>query len=379
MRLIQLIISQLYDLMYYWRITLRNITKAAPRGALHIFTFITTTYIVFLPLAHSNSFQSDPSQFQYYFIGATPQNTLAFNKFPLLLLIASIADYIFYHCTYLQMFKTVTTQHVLLASEDIAQSCLVTNKIARDAVELTLGRKGASLDKKQKCKHLSSAIKVTLNSIDDLIKKFGQNSRYDYISSNVMIFLGHEGLDGRKTQMVKQGLETKNMYSDFLCLKNESCGWLQVRFESKNSAKKYKMNGNSLLVHKELCRVAPGACNAYYVGKDLLLPNSRNDRPLQFVKINDVNRIDFQGEHRTELQREARELFKGVDILSFICFPLIYADEVVGVLNINSSNYFVGGMNNEDSAIINSIVLPSLDSLSSLVFEWRTLRYGKAI
>jgi len=54
--------------------------------------------------------------------------------------------------------------------------------------------------------------------------------------------------------------------------------------------------------------------------------------------------------------------------------PLIYAGEVIGVLNINSSNYFVGGVNNDHTAMIDTVTLPSLSALSSLAFAWRKLK-----
>jgi len=221
---------------------------------------------------------------------------------------------------------------------------------------------------------LDRTLDSAISSLERQISNFMDNvSKSDVISANIMTTLRPNHFGPESWSTIERMLDAERLYSDDGCDSHTCIAWLRIDYQSPKSSKVVNLRPMSLRVHQDRDQCVGGAGQAFHWGE--LFMRARNE-PVQYVAVNDVNEIVHRGKQPEDAQREAQQHFrKHASIRSFVSLPLVFADEVVGILNINSSEYYVGGYWREQGEVFEAIVIPWLPLLAELVFLRRRVQY----
>lgn len=226
-------------------------------------------------------------------------------------------------------------------------------------------------------KQLKQTLTYQLGQTNKLISAFLDTvEKNDIITSNIMVSLANEKIPGkRKLAKDLSKIKANYIYKSDVPSDSECECWLQVIAECQNSRQFLNLSGRSMYVHKDPTKAIFGAPEAWHLG--CIMNDSDPGEECRYSVVNDVEAIGWPESSSEDIKLEAKQYFKKAKhIKSFVSIPLIRADEVVGVLNINSSNYFLFGPSKEQNIIFDTLVVPSLASIADTLHLWREYKYA---
>lgn len=222
---------------------------------------------------------------------------------------------------------------------------------------------------------LRASIKSSLDSIDFMVQNFMDSVvEKNLVTSNLMLSINTESIDGRTRIALNRKFNNFFVYNDDKCV-NDYVALLSLEVESPNSEANIQLGNVAFRVHPKMIYSIPGAGFAYHKGKDYAQQASRE---FELVAINDINKIQFTDPNNSPkaLIEAAKKHFDSrQEIKSFVSIPLFRNKEVVGILNINSSDYYLGGRTKEQRAFLKTIIYPIIDPISEMAYHLRSKLY----
>jgi hypothetical protein len=226
---------------------------------------------------------------------------------------------------------------------------------------------------------LNKAMQFMLNAIDSLVHSYMDTvlSR-DMVTSNLMIALTEKVVrDKTIWRRIRTELKNELIYTKDGCENKNCIAWLRMIKQSTNASQELPhLDRCTLRVHRKWALSTDGAALAYHKGRKFL---SLKHSSLEFSAVNNVYKIQWSRSlDTTTIKNDSIKHFKKLErIKSFVSMPIIRQDEVVAVLNINSSNDCLGGFTEQQKNILKSLVYPILPYLADILFYWRKIEYEK--
>lgn len=359
------------DIIRYWSIRKKEFAKGVLRFLLHMMEIGCVGGMAILPLLYPDTFSLEKFN---YFIFYFYQDTLRVNYLGTLFVAIIILGGGDYYILNLKRIWEPSRKELGSMLEHSATLHLKSAKLCTTAL--------AAIDvinekNKQKAKYyLMKSMQQILNAIDELVKNYMDTvSEDDKITSNIMIVLKQEYFQDRRTwNPILNKLESERIYSKDSC-DNESCtAWLRLIAQCHNSKEHFFIDKFVLRVNKNPILSIAGAAIAYHYGIKFI---ENEDEDLRLSTVNDVYRIKWPTGIENSAQYEASAHFEKLKFIkSFISVPLTRLSDVVGILNVNSSGFYLAGRSIQQRSILKNLIFPSLSHLSDIIFQWRNLEYG---
>ncbi len=361
------------DLILYWSVRKREIQRKSFRFFLHIVFVICSVGVILLPLFFQDDFKLIKPH-EYFFFGY--QNNISHINWIAVLFIfifiIGTSDYIFVN---IKRSLEPSPKDIGSMLEKTAQVHLESGILCTNSLASSFELAKTNYIKKAK-KLLNLQLQKLLDSIDSIVKNHMDTVEInDCITSNLMVTLTRKNFDdGRKWNPLEKKLKSENLYEDGCDSKDYITTWMRLVIQSHNSLESFKLNQIAFRIHKQPTLALPGAGSAYYNGLHYI----QNDNlDLLISAINDIMRIQWPASIPHSIRKNAIKHFNDIKIKSFISIPLVRLDEVVGILNVNSSNYYLAGYSDQQRSVMGSLIFPCIPHLANMLKNWRELEYGK--
>ncbi|NLD92187.1 MAG: GAF domain-containing protein [Fibrobacter sp.] len=223
-------------------------------------------------------------------------------------------------------------------------------------------------------KKLRECIYKTLKVFNGFISAFADTiDEKTIITSNIMVSLTKDDFATDQEYRTKTAdFNLCDVYkSDTKDIENQ-LGWLTLLASCAESKKRYNLETFCMKLMPNHCDSLIGAPDAWHIGKNIC---DDIDFEYSFSYVNDVDSIEFNTNNK-KFQAEATLHFKKLKFIkSFVSAPIIYSDNVVGVINVNSSDKVLAGINADQRAVLQLLISLFSQTISHCVMLWRRYEY----
>ena len=354
------------DLFRYWPVWRRHLGRRLGRVLLHGGLAVCALIATALPILRPAAFVLDPPR--HLFVLAVTAYGVAWNKTGILWLVAVVAGAVEYFVVNVKRYLEPHEPERTNALVEVGELQLRISHVSRAAC----GQ--AKVRDNQAKERLLRALGQILDGVDLLVaNRMDTVGPGDIVTSNVMAALEPKAFDTQAWAQVDTALRPRMVYSEDGC-DGDYVAWLRLIAQSHRSETAFELREIALRVHAHPRRIAPGAGLAFHYGRHYV-ENAEQD--LRVVPVNDVDRIEWPQGASPKMQQEAANHFAAINSLrSFVSVPLVRDQNVVGILNINGSGYFLAGRAPSQLAMLRILVLPLLSDLADVLVSWRELEYG---
>lgn len=347
----------------YARYRLRDVWTEAARLILHLILVVCGLVAIWIPTKHQDVFSlASPSE---YFVFGFVDNNVHLNWPAIWLSVALLVGVGDYFATNIKRVFEPRARDLAALLERLA---LTHAEIALQAAQVSRLAEGGLATPGE----LEAALIKMLANIDSLVAKHVDTiSKTDVVTSNVMLMFDPADIDGRKWRHREPELLRQRIYAEDGC--DSGCrAWLLLEVQSPASSKQMSLTPLTIRVHPTPKLSAPGAGVAVHGG----IATARGVAPPVLEGINDVTRIEFAPELPASARAAAEAHFKAIKLVnSFISVPLVHGDAVVGVLNVNSSGFYLAGWTEQQRATVQAVLLPAVAPLAEVGYHLRRSKY----
>lgn len=362
----------------YLPVKRKSFLKGGLRLFLHVFFLFASVTAVLLPAYWGIELKDLFVGYDYYFFHIS-DGSCTFNL-PLItyvaILLASVIDYAGLN---LLRFFEPKSENIDRMLGQVSENHLNTNLNSVVAVYAAEEICRSSTDSKKEASASGILCNSMLHSLDGIsatvLNHMDSVGSKGLVTSNILVALDDTLFsDKRAWAPLKEKLSASSLYPEPLCSESDTRMWLKLITQCSRSRRELSLPDFTMQVHTVPRSAAPGAGSAVHEG---LIFAENEITKLKYSVVNDVHMIEWPKDMPVKCRLFAKEHFKRhPKIKSFVSFPLVANKVVVGVLNVNSDDYFLGGLNDRQRATLDSIILPVLPGLARLVLSWRNINHG---